>query len=165
MATIRPFPSKIFCAKLSVNDPSVWTHLQECTELRDSLVTVRTDKTFIGQVRPGQFNLISSRIGLGAFCTLEGRFTSSDLSGTIHIQVHKVFRILILIWLILPAGALTYGFWSQGPMIGLLQVLNVSVALLFLRFVVIELLFRWSVKNGLKALTTVLRLVDVKEVK
>lgn len=163
---IRVFPTRTFAARLVSNDPSAWTRLRENTDLRDSLISVRTNKTFIGQVRTGYFKLISSHIGRGAFCTLEGRFTAADGSGTIHIEVHKAFRILMIAWLLVIASLMIWG-WSvqdtslnRGPLI---QVGEFIVLLLIIRFVAIEWLFRSLAKSGMEALAPLLGLVEEKE--
>lgn len=161
---IRLFPSKTYSVRLVANDSSVWVRLREDTELQDSLVTVLTSKTFIGQIRPGQFKLISSRIGRGAFCTFEGMFNALDGSGRIHVQVHKAFRILILVWPLLPVCGLAYAFYAHGPAEGVRQLLMIVALLLMIRFIYIEWLFRSVAKSGLDALAVLLGLVDVKEV-
>ncbi len=164
---ISLFPSKTFNVRLSSNDPSAWTRLRESTELRDSLVSVRTSKTFIGQVRASYFKLISSRIGHGAFCTLEGKFTTSGGSGTIHIEVHKAFRILIGCWTLAVGGLIAFTVWQRGFSTGWIvavQIVEVIVFIIIIRFVVIGGLFRSLVKSGMEALTTILGLVDVTEV-
>lgn len=163
---IRVFPTKTITARLVSNDPSAWTRLRENTELRDSLMSVRTNKTFVGQVRTGYFKLISSRIGRGAFCTLEGRFTAPDGSGTIHIEVHKAFRILMIAWLLAIVGLMIWAWSIQGTSLNwvpLIQAAKLIVTLVIIRFVAIEWLFRSVTKRGMEALTPLLGLVEEKE--
>ena len=163
---IRVFPSKTFTARLVSNDPSAWTRLRENTELRDSLISVRTNKTFVGQVSTGYFKLISSRIGRGAFCMLEGRFAAPDGTGTIHIEVHKAFRILMIAWLVVMVGLMIWAAFMQGSSLNrvpLIQAAEFVVLLVIVRFVAIEWLFRSVAKNGMEAITPLLGLVEVSE--
>lgn len=159
---IRVFPTKTFTARIVSNDPSAWTRLRENTELRDSLISVRTNKTFVGQVRTGYFKLISSRIGRGAFCTLEGRFTAPDGSGTIHFEVHKAFRILMIAWLLVIVGLMIWAWSMKGTSLNwipLIQTAEFIVLLALIRFVAIEWLFRSVAKSGMEAITPLLGLI------
>ena len=162
---VHLFPSRSYTARLGSTDPVVWERLQQNTELRDTLVSVRTNKLFTGQVASGKFKLISSRIGKGAFCTMEGDFTAADGSGTIRFRVHKAFRILILVWAALIVGLVAFMVWQRGVSHGWILAVQVLEAFAFLVIIhfAIEGLFRSLAKSGLKSLTELLGLVDLTE--
>lgn len=160
------FPTTTYSAHIRGDGPSAWANLRACTELRDSLVTIRTAKLFIGQVGQGLFKLISSRIGVGAFCTMEGDFTTPSGSGTIRFRVHLAFRVLIGCWALAIGGLIGFMVWRRGFSTGgilALQIVEVIVFGAILRFVIIGGLFRSLVKSNMEALAPLLSLVDVHE--
>jgi hypothetical protein len=75
------FPLRDFEFKLNEATPEIWEQLKNKTEIRSSLVTVKTTKPFIGQVEKDKFKVITSTIALGALCIFEGEF--NGLHGSI----------------------------------------------------------------------------------
>lgn len=160
---IRFFPAKTYSARLSSTEPAAWERLRQHTELREVLSSVRTSKTFIGRVRPGHFKLITSTIGRGAFCTMEGDFQAADGSGTIRFRIHTAFKALMLFWLAGISGYLIYLAWKHGfhqGWIHAVQVLEIIGFFLLLRFI-LRRFFYTLVESGLESLRSVLGLVDV----
>ena len=135
----KVFPIKKYEFKIRKESNNVLIDLKKETEITDSLVTVFTKKKFIGQVSDSNFKLITSVIGKGAFCVFNGEIKGNK--GRLNVQIHKAFRILISIWLLLPA----FGILSSIAKIGLVNSIGliaiIIIALLILRFVIIEMLF------------------------
>ncbi len=159
----RLFPERNYSARLAPNEPAAWERLRTNTELRDTLITVRTSKAFIGQVRPGTFKLISSEIGRGAICTMEGQF-GQDGSGSVRLRMHMAFRVMMVILLLMPVAAIPLTFFTNGPRAAAWQIPMAVVGLIFVRFVFFGSLFKSRAKSGLAILAAVLGLTDVKEV-
>jgi len=155
------FPRKKYEFQIGKEPGNAFKDLKNETEITNSLVTVLTEKTFIGQVHETKFKLITSIIGKGAFCVFEGEINGNK--GVIEVQIDKAFRILILIWLILPIIAVSSSIIEVG-FTNSIGVIGVFVITLFLlRFVVIELFFNSVAKNGIDKLKTILGIIEIKE--
>jgi hypothetical protein len=159
----KPFPEKRYTVRLREGDNASWERLAQVTELRDRLVTVPTKgKLFIGQVQPGRFHLIGAAIGRGAFCTFTGQFV--DGIGSIDVRVHRIFRALILVWLLLPLGAVLFTLISQGAVAGFLQLAVVILMLVVLRLG-IGVVFKSIAGKAIRDLSRVLDFTSVEEIK
>src|SRR5690606_12777057 len=119
------------------------------------LVSKRTDKSFIGTINGPRFELISSLLGFGAFCVMRGELDATG--GKVKVEVHKVFKVLLTILMGMPVVAFFAILFDSGEFqpIVLLQ-------LLFIRFVLIELMFRFLSKDALRRLTDVLDLDSIE---
>jgi hypothetical protein len=158
------FPSKNYSVRLRANDAAVWERLRSLTEPRDFLGSVPTKKHFIGRVKPNAFKVISSQLGRGAFCTVEGHFTDGMHEGKIRVEINKPFRLLMVIFLLMSIGALVFIFLTRPPLAGLRQALMLALLLLFARFVVVELTFRMLSGNCMTGLKKVLEVIEINEV-
>ena len=157
----KVFPIKNYEFKIGRESKIALIDLKKETEITDSLVTVITKKKFIGQVDNSNFKLITSIIGKGAFCVFNGKIKGNR--GTLNVEIHKAFRILISIWLLLPtfgilASIVTIGFAKS---IGLIAM--IIIVLLILRFVIIELFFNSVTKNGIEKLKNTIGIIEIKE--
>jgi hypothetical protein len=161
---MKVFPSKRYHAQLGDSGATAWVRLRQVTHVRDTLVSTSTiGKRFIGQVQPGRFKLIRSAIGKGAFCTFTGDF--NGISGTIDVQIHKAFRILMTIWLVLMVFVIiVFSLFQHGLSTGLYQLVMLTFTVIGLRFL-LERLFRSMATAGLRELSEVLALEHVSEIK
>ena len=159
----KVFPIKNYEFEISKESKNVLIDLKKETEISDSLVTVITKKKFIGQVDvdDSNFKLITSVIGKGAFCVFNGKLNGKR--GTLNVQIHIAFRILISIWLLLIA----FGILSSIVKIGLAKSIGliamIIIALLILRFAIIELLFNSVANNGIEKLKNAIGIIEIKE--
>lgn len=157
---MRVLPSRSFRVRLCPNDNDRWGRLALKTEPKDSLISVRTQgKLFIGQVSLGHFHLIRTPIGSGALCVFRGDF--NDTSGTLDVQIHKVFQFLIGTWLLLPIGSIAWGFCKEGPLAGTTTALGVFVLLTLIRGA-LGVFFRIQCDKGIRELTEVLHFAECK---
>ncbi|WP_299326579.1 hypothetical protein [uncultured Maribacter sp.] len=148
---MKLFPSKYFTVELREDRVATLNELKRNTKLTDNLISSYTDKKFIGKVNDGGFKIISSEIGRGAVCVFTGEL--QDSLGELEIRIHNAFKVMFSILLSYPLigfGLITY---NQGfeKAIKLLPIL--IIGLLFIRFVFIELSFRFISKTGLNKLT------------
>jgi len=160
---MKLFPWKKYEVKLVKENPDIWNKLKNETQISNSLVTVITKKAFIGKVGNGNFRIISSVIGKGAFCVFEGKFDGE--TGSIEVQVHKAFRILILIWSLLPILAIITSIYIDGFFYSIGIIIIFVIILLVIRFVLIELLFKSVSKSGLEKLKNIMGIIEIKECK
>jgi hypothetical protein len=147
---MKLFPNKSFKVKLIHDRATSLNNLKEYTKLTNKLVSVYTDKEFIGQVDDCRFEIISCEIGRGAVCVFLGEL--QDSIGTVEIQIHKAFKVIFSILMVMPV----IGFGVSVAMIGIEHSLEIGVAMiveiLFVRFVFIELSFCFISRIGLNKL-------------
>ncbi|MDB5013627.1 MAG: hypothetical protein JWQ25_1829 [Daejeonella sp.] len=158
------FPIKNYQFQLRANNPAIWNNLTNETKISESLITVKTDKKFIGQVSNGHFRVISSIPGKGAFCVVEGSIDQNDKTGNLKIEVNKAFRILISIFLILPIVGVITSLFSNGlqETIGLLLI--IALFLWGLKFLILKVFFNYASRIGLNDLTSVLGIVELDHI-
>lgn len=82
---MKLFPTKIITVNLKDDRTTTLTALRRNTELKNKLISIYTNKAFIGQVDDSGFNIISSEVGRGAVCV----FTADlqDSIGQIEISI------------------------------------------------------------------------------
>jgi len=157
---LKLFPSTNHTFELRYDRSSSLSELKLNTKLSKTLFSEWTNKAFIGQISENGFKLISSEIGFGAFCVLTGKLNDND--GKLEIRIHKVFRVLLSIILLLPIIGFGLSVYRIGisKSIGLLFVIITAIAII--RFVAIELTFRMISQIGLKKL---IKIIEIKKLK
>jgi len=158
---MKLFPSKKFTAKLRSDYSVAVQNLKANTDITDSLVSERTKKEFRGQVNENGFKLISSEIGRGAVCVLSGEFT--DQNGIIEVRIHNAFKIMFSILLSYPLIGFGLIAYNDGFEKALEFLPTLFIGLLVIRFVFIELSFRFISKIGINKLTLILNIIDLKK--
>lgn len=128
--------------------------LRRNTKLTGTLVSLSTDKEFIGQVNDSGFKIISSEIGRGAVCIFIGEFQGS--LGTLEIRIHKAFKIIFAILMISPLIGLGIAGLLDGIVTAMIPLTIIGVV--FARFVLVELSFRFISKTGLNKLEKIIGL-------
>lgn len=151
---LQIFPNKELSFTLSQTPEKSISLLKSRTLLKNSLVSVKTDKTFIGSIDNNTFKLISSKIGTGAFCVLEGSITHEEVK--IEIEIHLVFRILLSIFMMFPVISIPIILLTGNTDQSLANMIVVSLLqLLFIR-VLIEIVFRYLSKQSIMLIKDVL---------
>lgn len=151
--TIKLLPYKELKFKLIDSQEETLNRLKRRTELSESLVSRYTDKSFCGRIYKNEFKLISSAIGKGAFCVLTG--TINETTGNVKVEIHKTFKTLLSIILILPIiGAIVTAFINPEELHPIM-ILVFFLQLLMIRFVFIGIAFRFLSKSSLNRLRDV----------
>lgn len=132
--------------------------LRSNTELTDRLVSNYTHKEFIGQVDDSGFKIISSEIGRGAVCVFVGHF--QDSTGEIKIGMHTAFKVLFSILMLMPIIGFALAIIARGVGDAVGIAIPMLVAILFIRFVFMELTFRFVSMTGFNKLV---RIIGIKE--
>jgi hypothetical protein len=156
---MKLFPSKNIVVELRDDRTTTLSELRRNTKLSGKLVSDHTSKEFMGQVNDSGFKIISSEIGRGPVCVFIGEF--QDSMGVIEIRVHNAFKIMFSILILMPIMAFGISMATQIIEELTAAILLTTIVILFIRFVLIELSFRFISQTGFNKLT---RLIGIKEV-
>jgi len=156
---MKLFPTKCYAAELREDYRIAMLELTQNTDKTNSLVSDWTKKSFRGQVNEKGFKLISSEIGRGAVCVLIGDFKGKN--GRIDIRIHNVFKVLFSILLTYPFIGFGIIAFDRGVENAVDFLPVFLMLLLFVRFVFIELSFRFISKTGYKKLIRILGVVKI----
>ena len=137
--------------------------LKRRTQISENLISKMTDKSFIGTINNNKFRIISSEIGKGSFCVLNGEITNKH--GIVNVEINKPFQILLCILLCLPAVGLIAQFLTQEANLFLLFTAVAIMQILMIRFIFIELAFRRLSKTSLNRLSDVLDIESLQKKK
>ncbi|WP_298518416.1 hypothetical protein [uncultured Kordia sp.] len=148
------FPTKKLYFKLHDTQTKTLDQLQRRTKKSEKLVTYYTDKSFIGTIKGNNFHLISSTIGKGAFCVMKGKIDANK--GYVHVEIHKAFRILITIMICLIPIGLSIVFFTDKEQFSFLLIIVAIIQILIIRFIAVELAFKFLSRNSLQRLRDVL---------
>lgn len=158
---MKLFPKRNFITELSENSSLVMEELKRNTDITDSLVSDWTKKAFRGQVNENGFKIISSEIGSGAICVLNGNFNGK--TGKIEIRIHKAFKVMFSILMLMPIIGLGIALLTSGIEESLGIIIQMVMGVLFVRFVFIEFSFRIISKTGLDKLSEIIGITELKK--
>lgn len=151
---MKIFPTKEIRFRLIDSHDETLDRLKRRTEHSKNLTSEYTDKSFRGKINGSAFKIISSTIGIGAFCVLTGEIAS--VQGIVRFEIHKVFKVLLTIILLFPLIgiiiALINGTEDFSPIFIVVFILQILV----IRLVFIELAFRFLSKLSLNRFRDVL---------
>lgn len=128
--------------------------LRSRTEDSEKLISMLTQKSFIGIVEEKSFRLITSTPGVGALCTIYGRFEGNKLQ--VNIELNQAFKVLGGIMLSTPLLLIILPLILKDKTLDLNTLWVVPLQILFFRYVFFELTFRRVSKEGLRRLQDVL---------
>ena len=159
---MKLFPTKNYEVVLS-NDYSVsMEHLKSNTDITDLLTSDWTKKAFRGQVHENGFKIISSEIGRGAICVLVGEFDGKN--GELEIRIHKAFKVMFSILMLMPIIGFGIAMITNGIEKSIGIMIPAIFAILFLRFVFIELGFRFVSNTGMNKLSKILMIKEFNKI-
>lgn len=150
------FPEKLLKVELEQDYSIVHDLLKQDTDFTTNFTSTHTNKKFRGIVTSEDFKVISSEIGKGAVCVFKGTF--NEKSGTISIRINKGFQILFGILLSYPFIGFGLILYLQGIDIALQYLPILLITLLAIRFLFIELSFKFISRTGIKKLTKTLKI-------
>ncbi|TXG37292.1 hypothetical protein [Seonamhaeicola maritimus] len=158
---MKLFPSKTFATELTSDYSISMQNLKSNTDITDSLTSKHTKKAFRGQVNENGFKVISSEIGRGAVCVFIGNF--KEKTGEIEVRMHKAFKVMFSILLSYPFIGFGLIAYNQGIAKGLNLLPILLIGLLVIRFVFIELSFRFISNTGINKLTNILTIKELNK--
>lgn len=150
---MKLFPTKHIKFNLIDSKETTLNRLMRRTEFSENLTSSYTEKSFRGKVNGNKFKIISSEIGKGAFCVLDGQIT--EHKGEVNIKIHIFFRILLSIFFIFPVIGFIIQFIIKKENFFIILLLT-TLQLLMIRYFFIELAFRFLSKRSLNRLRDVL---------
>ncbi|NQZ45416.1 MAG: hypothetical protein HRT65_13995 [Flavobacteriaceae bacterium] len=150
------FPEKNLNFELVGEETESLNRLKRRTEKSEYFTSQPTDKSFRGKIIGNNFKVISSTIGKGAFCVMSGGIEHGK--GIVKVEMNKAFRILFTIAAFVPSIIYTILaiFGKIEFEISILFILVLQI--IFVRFVIIELVFWRLSKESLNRLRDVLDL-------
>ena len=158
---MKLFPTKNFKAEL-ISDYSIsMDNLKSNTDITDSLTSDWTKKAFRGQVSEVGFKIISSEIGRGAVCVLIGKFDENI--GEIEVRIHKAFKVMFSILMLMPIIGFGLAILSNGIEKSTGTIIPTIMGILFIRFIFLELSFRFISNTGINKLTDILGIKELKK--
>ncbi|CAM3509778.1 hypothetical protein [Flavobacterium chungbukense] len=158
---MKIFPTSNYSFKLIGETTESLERLKRRTLISESLSSKITDKSFLGIIGNNNFTLISSEIGKGAFCVLNGEIINKN--GTVKIEINKPFQVLLSVILCLPIAGLIFQLFSQEAHLFLLFIAVALGQILIIRFVFIEIAFKRLSKNSLNRLNDILDIEAIKK--
>jgi hypothetical protein len=156
---MKLFPNKNITVELRYDRATTLNELKRHTKLTDTLVSSYTHKEFIGQVDDCGFKIISSEIGWGAVCIFQGQL--QDSFGAIEMRLHNAFKILFSTLMLMPVIGFGQVILTNGIENSIVIIFPTIMAFLFVRFVFMELSFRFISKYGLNKLV---RIIGIRQV-
>ena len=154
---MKLFPNKNYTIELRDDRKVTLDKLRRITELKDNIVSSHTDKEFIGQISDSGFKIISSEIGRGSICVFIGEL--QDSFGNLEIRLHTAFKVMFSILMLTPIIGFGIVLFNSGIEKSIAILFPLIIGLLFIRFVFIELSFKFISKTGINKLY---RLVGIK---
>ena len=148
------FPTKEQKFKLIDNQVETLNRLNRRTEKSENLTSKHTDKSFRGIINGNEFKIISSVIGKGAFCVMTGEINSDN--GHVKIEIHKIFRVLLSIFLLFPIFGFVAITVSGTEEFSPILILVAIGQILIIRYAFIGLAFKFLSKESLNKLRDVL---------
>jgi hypothetical protein len=158
---MKLFPSSHYTFRLYGNENEAIERLNRRTEPSESFASKRTDKSFLGKIDGSTFKVISSEIGRGAFCVMSGKVEAKE--GFVEIQINKPFQILLGIIIFFPIVAVGLSVISENIENTFILLLIAILQVLLIRFVFIELAFKFLSNNSLNRLKDVLDIDWIKK--
>jgi len=152
---MKIFPAKEKRFRLLDDQNKTLDRLGRRTEKSESLISKTTDKSFIGKIEGNNFQIISSSMGRGAFCVLEGEI--GENGGSVAIVVNRPFKYLLGIFLSLPfLGFIFEIIFLDGntSIVGIVFALLLQI--LIIRFFFIGFAFKYLSNESLSRLKDVL---------
>lgn len=156
---MKIFPSKELKFKLLDSKFETMERLKRRTEYTKNMTSSFTDKSFRGIVQANEFRIISSEIGKGAFCVLDGKIENEE--GFVNLYINKAFKILFSLIFILPFLGIVFQT-INNPNDFLIFILVALMQILMIRYFFIGFLFTRMSKHSMNRLRDVLDIEFIK---
>lgn len=151
---MKIFPAKEISFRLNDSQDQALDRLKRRTEHSENLTSQYTDKSFRGKINGTGFKIISSAIGRGAFCVLTGEISNDQ--GKVKVEIHKVFRVLLSLFLMFPIIGLLIMIISGTEDFSPILILVAIGQILIIRYAFIGLAFRFLSRSSLHRFRDVL---------
>ena len=157
---MKLFPTLQRQFKLINDSGETLNRLNRRTDRSEKLISGYTDKSFRGIINGNEFKIISSVVGIGAFCVMSGVIELKK--GNVKVEIHKVFRVLLSIILLFPLVGFVAMTTIKLEVISSIFILVTIGQILMIRYLFVGTLFRVLAKLSLNKLRDILDLEWVK---
>ena len=158
---MKLFPTKNFKAELRSDYSISMENLKSNTDITDSLTSDWTNKAFRGQVNENGFKIISSEIGRGAVCVLIGEFNGK--TGEIEVRINKAFKVMFSILMLMPIIGVVITVLTKEIEKPFGLIVPIIMGFVFIRFIFMELSFRFISNTGINKLTEILSIKELNK--
>ncbi|GEP52834.1 hypothetical protein FNO01nite_35060 [Flavobacterium noncentrifugens] len=144
------FPQNNYSIEITGDNKSSLSKLKSQTLPKDQFVTNWDNQIFIGEIQEDEFEIHLSKKIIGEICILKGKF--DDQRVTLSVQTGKIFKILLLIITL---------FSFSGIIVSIIQnkleaIFPLVMIILVMRFIFLELGFRFFSKSAINKLTEII---------
>ena len=158
---MKLFPTKYFKAELRSDYSISVENLKSNTDVTDFLTSDWTKKAFRGQVNENGFKIISSEIGRGAVCVLIGKFKGK--TGEIEVRIHTAFKVMFSILMLMPIIGVVLTLLTKEIEKPFGLIVPIIMGFVFIRFVFVELSFRFISNAGINKLAEILSIKELNQ--
>lgn len=150
---MKIFPSKKLTIEFKNSAERISEILKINTKESKYLTSQFTEKNFVGTVENNKFQIISSKIGIGAITVFKREITNGCINITTFLN--KPFKILFSIILLFPVIAIIVLLFTKGfrETVSILPMLLVH--LIFTKFFFINIAFKRSSDLMIKKLVSI----------
>jgi len=159
---MKKYSENTYEFKSRLSSDEIIGRLKNRTLKKETLAMVLTDKDFIGRIEHDSFSIIDSTYPLpyGAACVLKGTITP-DSQIILTTTLHKAFRILFLVWIIVVTTLfLTFWILDSARIDGLFAfVIGMPIIAILLRLF-LHAMYALTRNKALKKVKRILEAVD-----
>jgi len=154
---MKIFPEKVFSIELINESSTAILELKNQTLSKEQFVINWKNQAFIGEIEKNEFEIKLSKKFYGEFCIIKGKLENKV--GILEIRTSRIFKI-IFISIIL--------FALSGIIAAIIQnkinvILSLVLTIIVIRFIFIELGFRYVSKSGINKLTEIIGIKKLKK--
>jgi hypothetical protein len=147
---MKIFPEKEYYIELNKDSSLAISELKNQTLSKEQFVTNWNNQSFIGKVETNEFEVKLSKKLIGEFCVINGKLENGK--GTLKIQTGRIIKIIfIAIVLFVISGIITAIVQNE-----LEVIFHLVMTILVMRFIFLELGFRFVSKSGITKLTEII---------
>lgn len=156
---MKVFPSKGVEFTFAETEDLLIRRLDRSIEKSETLTSRNTSRPFIGKLTENHFEIISSAVGIGSFCIMNGEVLPNKLF--VNVEIQKVFKILLGIFLCLPVVGLPMAIITSEEEFSFLILTVIIGQVLMIRFLFIGVAFKLISKISLNRMRYVLELEEL----
>lgn len=154
---LKIFPKNKYSIELKIDSTSATSKLKNCTLSKEQYVANWNNQLFIGEIKENEFELKLSKKLYGDFCVVDGKLENKK--GTLEIQIGKVLKIIfVLVILFIFSGIITALIQNKFE-----AIFSLVVGIIVLRFIFLELGFRYATKSILQKLTEIIEIKTLQK--
>jgi K+-sensing histidine kinase KdpD len=154
---LKIFPKNNYSIELKIDSTSATSKLKNWTLSKEEFIANWNNQKFIGEIKENEFEIKLSNKLFEEFCVVHGKLENKK--GTLEIQIGKVLKIIfVLVILFISSGIITAVIQNKFE-----AIFSLIVGIIVLRFVFLELGFRYATKSILQKLTEIIEIKTLQK--